>query len=358
MSMNEARLPHPKASDLLIPIEIIHDVRPLDGQFGVHPRLTVPASIRNALFGEPDPTELELSWVDGDASRLASMRTFAVLDATKISSLDVRLEASGLEHCCLFSGKAFEEYSNVAPWLVELKLEAQLTRQIFTRNANSASALWERVPGFFLQARVPLATMRQHLRKFTRVRDERGQWYYFRFWEAAYARLHLARIASDNARAAHWFSLDQTERASVLVLDRSDASMTIFSGRSLPNGRPNTTYSLAAEDRRAFKSMRADQFTTRLDAHLRNKRASFDRLTPEDRNIWLHAMISEARQNDLRLEKSVADYAEAYVLLGRSPAADASIARHLNNARHELDRARSVLDEARNRTLVRRQFDR
>lgn len=125
--------------------------------------------------------------------------------------------------------------------------------------------------------------------------------------------------------------------------------MIIFSGQTLQAEKTNIPFELDVEDRRVFGEVRMDRFAARLDVHLRNKLGSFDRLAPEDRRLWLGTIIDEAQQQGLKLEKAVADYAEAYVLLGYSPARDASIARHLHNDRHELDRARFALDEARNR---------
>lgn len=346
--MSDPQSLHAVTPNPSIQVRTIGDIQPLDRQFGVYPRKTVPASLRAALFAQPEPTEVELSGVGGDASRLSRMRTFAVLDACKIKNLEALLEASDLHHACLFSGKTFEECRDAAPWVVELEQDAPLTRGIFTQDA-SPCALWDLAPGFFLRARVPLAAMRRHLRKFTRLRDESGKWFYFRFWEAAYARPYLNRVSSDISRAAHWFSLGPSERASIFVLDRIDRSMIIFSGQTLQAEKTNIPFELDVEDRRVFGEVRMDRFAARLDVHLRNKLGSFDRLAPEDRRLWLGTIIDEAQQQGLKLEKAVADYAEAYVLLGYSPARDASIARHLHNDRHELDRARFALDEARNR---------
>lgn len=350
--MHDFQQPDSEMPDTSVQVKTIDGIQPLDRQFGVYPRLSVPALLVDELFGQPQPTKIECRSIDGSASQLPQMRTFAVLDASIVPNLETLLGASTLDHACLFSGKAFEEYKDVAPWLVELEQDAQLTRRIFTQD-EAPGALWDLAPGFFVRARVPLANMRRHLRKFTKLRDERGNWYYFRFWEATHARAHLYRVSTDSLRATHWFSLGPSERATIFVLDRARASMTVFSGRSLQADKPNTPFALDAEDRSIFSADRMRQFTARLDAHLKNKRRSFDQLSPKDRDHWLHVMIQEARQHGLKLEKSIADYAEAYVLLGCSPAADASISRHLNSIRHELDRARLILNEARSRTLTR-----
>ena len=92
------------------------------------------------------------------------------------------LEASGLDHTCLFQGAAAEDLRDVAPWLVRLEEGHRLTRGLFA-HGNAPWDMWDREPGIFLRSTATLAALRKHLRKFTKVQDEDGMWYYARFWE-------------------------------------------------------------------------------------------------------------------------------------------------------------------------------
>ena len=43
--------------------------------------------------------------------------------------------------------------------------------------------LCHKEPGIFIRSRADMDTLWGHLRKYTRVSDDAGKWYFFRFWE-------------------------------------------------------------------------------------------------------------------------------------------------------------------------------
>ena len=92
------------------------------------------------------------------------------------------LEASGLEHRCLFKGSAFDELKDVAPWIVRLEEGNGFTRNLFTRS-DAPWHLWDKEVGVYLRSCQMLNDMWGHFRKFTKVQDEDAKWYYWRFWE-------------------------------------------------------------------------------------------------------------------------------------------------------------------------------
>lgn len=163
----------------------IMGVEPLDAQLGVFPKKTVPDALYEALFGQPAPTEAEISAAGGDTNAVPPLRTYAVLDAAKITNLPELLERSGLEHLCLFKGKAFEELKNVAPWIVALEPENNFTRLLFT-DGDSEHYLWRVGTDLYIRSEVDLTTIAHHLRKFTRVQKEDGKFLYLRFFEAPF----------------------------------------------------------------------------------------------------------------------------------------------------------------------------
>jgi len=156
-------------------IEEIADVEPLDNQFGLlgDDKLTVPEILQEPLFGQPDPTEAEA---------VPFLNTFAILDAAKVTNLLTLLETSGLKFRCLFKGKAYDELKDVAPYIVELQDNNTFTRNLFT-SAGMPANMWDKEPGIFVRSAGSLDDMWKHFRKFTRVQDENGKWFYFRFWE-------------------------------------------------------------------------------------------------------------------------------------------------------------------------------
>lgn len=94
------------------------------------------------------------------------------------------LETSGLEHRCLFRGAAYDELKDVAPWLVKLEKGNSFTHRIFVKS-DQPWGLWDSEPGVFIRSTWSLEELKSHFRKFTKVSDETGKWYYFRFWESS-----------------------------------------------------------------------------------------------------------------------------------------------------------------------------
>lgn len=112
------------------------------------------------------------------------LRVYAVLDAALVPNLPELLEASGLEHRCLFSQEAEETLGNSAPWIVRLERTNKFVRNLLTDSPSPAPwHLWGYEPGLFIQSTGSLDSLWQHLRKFTRVQDHAGNWYFMRFWD-------------------------------------------------------------------------------------------------------------------------------------------------------------------------------
>ncbi|EPX80265.1 DUF4123 domain-containing protein [Litoreibacter arenae] len=178
----------PSASDL--DLQAIHGVEPLDAQLGVAEPLTVPAMLQDALFGQPEPTEADLARATGgDTGKVPPLHTYAVLDAAKVTNLPEMLDASGLEHRCLFKGDAYDELKDVAPWIARLEEGNRFTRNLFTRS-DVPWHMWDSEPGIYVRSCGTFDAMWKHFRKFTKVQDEQGKWFYFRFWEPN-AFIHL-----------------------------------------------------------------------------------------------------------------------------------------------------------------------
>ncbi|WP_161667757.1 DUF4123 domain-containing protein [Nitrincola lacisaponensis] len=154
-------------------VNLIGSVVPLDFQFAVDPPKTVPDILLEPLFGQPEPAI--------EADRL---NTYAVLDASKFPYiLPELLEHSDLHFQSLFQGEAQAEIGTHAPYLVQLLKDNHFTRRLFT-GPEGVNGIWHRVSGLFIRTSADFNTLRHHLRKFTRVQDEQGKWFYFRFWEA------------------------------------------------------------------------------------------------------------------------------------------------------------------------------
>jgi len=199
-------------------IEEIEGVEPLDSQFGVHPPKTVPDALYEPLFGQPDPTPAEVANYGG-ADKVPPLHTYAILDAAKVVNFVEMLEASGLEYRCLFKGDAAEEMRDVAPYVVRLEEDVDFTRNLFSHDPEQEVPwfMWDREPGIYVRSRGSLEEMWRHFRKFTKVQDEDGKWFYFRFWEP---RVLLTLITLRRP--------DHTITSLLMGIRNSCASLTVF----------------------------------------------------------------------------------------------------------------------------------
>ncbi|WP_208354184.1 DUF4123 domain-containing protein [Pseudaestuariivita rosea] len=181
-------------------IETIKGIKPLDDQFGIDPKKTVPDALYDVLFGQPDPTATEIEAAGGDPKAAPPLHTYAILDAAKVLNLPELLASSNLEHRCLFKGQAEDDLRDVAPWIVKLEEGNSFTRNLFTQDTKNPAPwyLWDKNPGIYIRSTASLNDLWKHFRKFTKVQDETGKWYYFRFWEPAVLLAYLQDIPDPN----------------------------------------------------------------------------------------------------------------------------------------------------------------
>lgn len=163
---------------------LYRDIEPLGPQFGVDPKQDVPDALLDAMFG-------------GDTS----IQTYAILDAGLFQGLEAILEASGLEYRCLLNGEAYTELQDVAPFLVQLKPNNGFTRGLFTRGKGPADR-FDTNAGIFIRSELAIDAVKAHFRKFTRIRDSKGAWLYFRFWDPNSFHPLTKILAADPSKAS------------------------------------------------------------------------------------------------------------------------------------------------------------
>ena len=217
------------AASPVLEIQTIESVEPLDNQFGVDVPKTVPDALYDALFGLPEPTEAELARADDDPVSVLPLHIYAILDAAKVTNFVEMLAMSGLEHSCLFKGDAYDELKNVAPWIVRLEEGNTFTRNLFTRS-DAPWHLWDKEPGIYLRSRGTLDEMWRHFRKFAKVQDERGKWYYLRLYDPKTMSYYLDGIKASQDRVNQVFIPSMGSKIlSIIAPSVRDGGVTVFS---------------------------------------------------------------------------------------------------------------------------------
>ena len=188
----------------VLDIATVAGIEPLGDQRGIHDKVCVPEALMEILFGQPEPTRAEIAAAGGDASAVAPMGTFAIVDAAKLKGIALTIGGYGLEHQCLYQGTAYEELRDVAPWIVQLKPDSTFTRNLFTQG-DARWHLWDAKAAIFLRSRGSVDALAKHFRKFTQPQLEGGERLFFRFYDPTAAADYFAGIAEWPERVAQFF---------------------------------------------------------------------------------------------------------------------------------------------------------
>jgi Domain of unknown function (DUF4123) len=120
-------------------------------------------------------------WPAGMSSRIA---VYAILDGARDDMVYATVQASYLEHSCLYAGDLPKELMITAPYLVRLEEGNSWTQTILKR-------AWSNSWGIFLRTETSMTRLRRHLRTFLKVRDTRGRSLLFRYYDPRVMRVYL-----------------------------------------------------------------------------------------------------------------------------------------------------------------------
>lgn len=218
-------------------VKILGPASPLPPQLNLSVKKHLPDGLWQPLFGSVQNRDSDTAPVAG---------CFAILDGARVRNLAQMLNGAEFENICLFTGAAKDDLGDVAPWIIRLQEESNFTRRLFTQS-DAPWDLWDANPGIFIRSTASIQELWRHYRKFTRLCDDNGKWYYFRFWEP---RIFAAAILNDEElkikysqiiragdsvvlrNATHWLAVsgDQiSERRGVPQISRSEFDRIVFS---------------------------------------------------------------------------------------------------------------------------------
>lgn len=106
---------------------------------------------------------------------------FAVVDGARFPGLAELLDASSLEHACLFRGTSRETAGAAAPWIIRIGSEDAVSRRL-VRAALGKQGGYPAAPTMILNTEHSIDEVGRHFRRLARVRAESdGRWLYFRY---------------------------------------------------------------------------------------------------------------------------------------------------------------------------------
>ncbi len=114
----------------------------------------------------------------------SELNVFAVLDGASIPNLQTSLHIFHPEYACLYRGELNPDIAQVAPYLVRLEPDSQLTDWVAVDG-------WGKHWGVFVRSTGDLAAVRRHLRGLLLVHDPDGRPLKFRFYDPRVLRVFL-----------------------------------------------------------------------------------------------------------------------------------------------------------------------
>ncbi len=108
---------------------------------------------------------------------------YAVLDGASVPNIIQSLAGFSAESICLYRGELDPELAQVAPYLVLLPPDSELTNWVL----NGVGHHW----GIFAISKASMKEMRKHFRTFLMVYDPDGQPLYFRYYDPRVLRIFL-----------------------------------------------------------------------------------------------------------------------------------------------------------------------
>ena len=222
-----------------------HPITPLPDQTPTWPpdkREWIDEDLKNLLFGQEllpehqhilktDKTEAAQADSEGEQNP-PLIRTYFIMDATMrrkftgFFDLDMTFRkrpegsaevdgpngnAGNIEYRSLFKGEVQEELKEVAPYLFDMTLpdgayddqnlvpdfHNDFFKSIWDpKTLEKAEGKTHLDTGIFIRTTQDFDTVWRHFRKFTRIQDENGKWYYWRFWDL---RMHKNYITNSKA---------------------------------------------------------------------------------------------------------------------------------------------------------------
>lgn len=253
--------------------------------------------------GKPDsgaavPAGLEDAFIFGlRTDTKEGENLYAVIDAAACPGLPERLASSELRYSSLFNGQAAETLADVSPYLVEFSGHESLLRKLFTlrRGHMDSINLYDPDACLFLRSAADFDTIRGHLRRYTKFRDDAGRWMFLRFWSSHFR----AYLCSTDLTALPRGFLDPFNAVLCRLADDRWYKVVPRPETTVPAERFTEVYRWFCRTRIRLR------FLARADAHLNETYQQ----APEPERLALFYLRARAR--GYRSERATVRYIEA-----------------------------------------------
>ena len=236
---------------------------------------------------------------------LPEMSTYAVLDGASIPGLLHKLHEWRPQHICLYRGELAPDIAEVAPYLVYLEPNAEMTKWIFKQG-------WGQHWGIFalVDMDVDLKTLRKHFRKFLMVESPDGKPIYFRYYDPRVMRTYLPNCNNDELATV--FGPVQ-----IYVMENTDGISIEQFYAPKDAGNPLPSLKIRPEQMKEFNEHVSLQFENNMLDYLQEEypqEAKF--YSSEELRQLVKSGIEKAVSYGITIKRDAADYITLMLLHG------------------------------------------
>ncbi|WP_298359460.1 DUF4123 domain-containing protein [uncultured Litoreibacter sp.] len=280
------------------------------------------------------------------------MTTYAIVDAALLPAFDGADDAGGLRASCLFNAAAAETLGDCGPYLVQLEPGHSFVGALFTAG-QEPWVHWDRSAYILVQSRASFDAVRAHFRRFTKISDRDGAWFFLRFYMPEAMDEIMAGLAQSPAHLARWYQISGADPIERYIVPRPDAGTLHIHGWDSAQHAQLTAvtpapYLLDEQYEAILRRIRDLRLVRRLTSAILHDYENLHELDADQTRALIHAGLRGARAEGLRTELAMGQFAAAGFLMG-TPMTRAHLERvpgYCDRSAHENRRTRALLDHA------------
>ncbi len=249
------------------------------------------------------------------------LNTYLLLDAAQVKVLEgvfSLAKAEDLGAQCLLGGEAQKNLKDYAPYLINLTLSqkqiedediSSFHRDVFVR-------YWGKHCGIFLHSYADLNTVARHCKKFIKLKDEKDQWYFFRYYDPRVAKDYFGWMQNDSSRIAKWFGIKQGEPLiqSMILEAEEGQSVTRIEPKNYEQLNDHSSIGLTEVELGWMQQSRWQRTKNAIYQSLQQELSEEPfHLGKLDRNV-IGGWCEEALRHDYTTERAIYDYAYSHAL--------------------------------------------
>ena len=320
------------AADYLY-VEHIENIEPLDRQIGVLDKKSIPDSLYDIVFGqniklfseekvqtldqknEERPEALfRTSSLQDDKDIAIPLKTYAIIDASKLEVFDGSHFLEDLPRKSLYTGDAARLYERIAPYIIELEPDHDFTRRLFTQAENEAQEPWcfyQQSAAIIIRSHLDIDALFKNLRKLTRIYNpQTDTWYQYRFYEPHWIEDMLHCMTPAELSKFWGTAIDQ-----IIALKPLKKSVSVISVKqSLSEVKPGKL-EMTQRYEEALKHCKEDRFIKSVQIWCMANLADFCPVSSELITAYVTEKVELAFASELKLEQAVLYFVATHWLM-------------------------------------------